>query len=306
LNNTIWGNGVDVLDSNNPSCRTGGAGISLNKGSDHGSTTMYDEPHVLVRNNILWANVCDSQYVPDTSIHEFYAEHCVSWTWYARYHLEYNCIKDWRGDYNDTTHHRLENNNITGNPQFADDSGDDLCDLDFHLSTSPNMSSCLDAGLTIPSLRDDLDLHSRPQGSTHDIGAYEYGTDSSAAGLRAVTIKDSAGFPVLQFWSDGNVFLSYGAIVSEATSGQLTPTGAKEFIVKQDDTVVVRLAVEAANLYLMGEPSKVPNLTSDSNTAETVFRNTQDTGNNVQILIDAEGNLKFRGDIYINGQLVTP
>ena len=327
LNNTIWGNGADVLADgypNNPdsNVRWPGAGISLNKLNDDYSTQCppcLTAPHVFVRNNILWANVCDPNYVSNSTIKQFYAERDGSWGWYARYHLEDNCIQDWPGDNNDQTHHRLQNNNIVGNPRFIDDTGDTLSELDFHLSTSPQMSSCIDSGITIASLRDDLEWRSRPRDGNddsveaYDIGAYECGSAPPAGtGNRSFTLKDYAGYPVVQFWSDGNIFVNYGSVVKQATDAQLQPTSAKEFIVKHGSTVVMRIPLtqapgDAKGMYVKGLIQKADYpLVSNPNYDEVIFKNNTQVGNNIEILIMEAGHLVMRGDMYVQGQMITP
>jgi parallel beta-helix repeat protein len=66
-------------------------------------------------------------------------------------------------------------NNLSGDPQFVDAAAGD-----FRLKDA---SSAIDAGIALAEVPDDFMKVSRPQGSTHDLGAYEY--ISSTAGVPA-------------------------------------------------------------------------------------------------------------------------
>ena len=71
---------------------------------------------------------------------------------------------------NDATNTTLQNN-LTTNPLFINPSAGG-----FHLQSG---SPAIDAGMTLPEVPCDFDGNSRPAGSSHDIGAYEYGGTKS-------------------------------------------------------------------------------------------------------------------------------
>ena len=59
-----------------------------------------------------------------------------------------------------------QDHNFTGDPMFVNEAG-----LDFHLKSG---SPAIDTGLNTSDVTQDYDGGSRPQGSSTDIGAYEY------------------------------------------------------------------------------------------------------------------------------------
>ena len=59
-----------------------------------------------------------------------------------------------------------QDHNFTGDPMFVNEAG-----LDFHLKSG---SPAINTGVNSPYVTNDYDGRSRPQGSTTDIGAYEY------------------------------------------------------------------------------------------------------------------------------------
>jgi hypothetical protein len=61
----------------------------------------------------------------------------------------------------------IQSNNLTTNPQFVNASAND-----FSLQAG---SPAIDAGVTVSVVTTDMKEVSRPQGTTYDIGAYEYG-----------------------------------------------------------------------------------------------------------------------------------
>ncbi|MEK7281155.1 MAG: choice-of-anchor Q domain-containing protein, partial [Chloroflexota bacterium] len=85
---------------------------------------------------------------------------------------------------------------VTTNPQFVNES--DPVDPDLHLqSTSP----ARDAGATLSDVLTDFDEVSRPQGSSYDIGAYEFIT-SAAVSLTVNPTTVSPGGSVTVTWSN--------------------------------------------------------------------------------------------------------
>jgi parallel beta-helix repeat protein len=67
----------------------------------------------------------------------------------------------------------ISSNNLLANPNFVNAAGND-----FRLLSS---SPAIDAGMTLSVVPIDFARRSRPQGSTHDIGAYEFGAGSGPA-----------------------------------------------------------------------------------------------------------------------------
>jgi parallel beta-helix repeat protein len=74
-------------------------------------------------------------------------------------------------------------NNLVNNPNFVNVSAND-----FHLLSS---SPAIDGGMTLTSVTTDFSRNPRPQGSTHDIGAYEFGggTGSAPAPPRNLNVR---------------------------------------------------------------------------------------------------------------------
>lgn len=82
--------------------------------------------------------------------------------------------------------------NVTQDPAFANAAG-----LDFHLLAG---SPAIDRGVAIPSLAEDLDGITRPQGAADDIGAYEFlagaavgGTTSSSGASGTASTSGATG-----------------------------------------------------------------------------------------------------------------
>jgi parallel beta-helix repeat protein len=74
-------------------------------------------------------------------------------------------------------------NNLTSNPNFVD-----AVSNDFRLLSS---SAAIDAGMTLNAVPIDFARNPRPQGSAHDIGAYEFGggTNSAPAPPRNLSVR---------------------------------------------------------------------------------------------------------------------
>ena len=105
----------------------------------------------------------------------------------------------------------------------------------------------------------------------------------------------------MQFQSDGNLLLLEGDLrVSESS---ISDTSASEFIIKDSSgTIVAKIHGESGDFLINGIASIVPLLTRTT-TKEFIVRNFNDASGDVQILIDANGNLKLRGDIFTDDDL---
>jgi len=128
----------------------------------------------------------------------------------------------------------------------------------------------------------------------------------ASADTKAVSFKDSSGAVVVQFKSNGDVYVNRGQITASATDAQLAATSAKEVLVKKNSTIVMRIQLDTGNVYLKGTLTRDTALTSNSSKKEILFKSVSDTGTNVGSLIDEDGNLKFKGDLYIDGVKSNP
>ncbi|MBI5093589.1 MAG: hypothetical protein HZB26_14240 [Candidatus Hydrogenedentes bacterium] len=119
----------------------------------------------------------------------------------------------------------------------------------------------------------------------------------------AFFVKNNAGTPLVQFQSDGNLLVLQGQVSPQQSLSD--DTQVKELLIKKynngNPIVVAKVPTASdpnsiANLSITGTvTSQVSNLTANLSTAELVIR---DAGQIAQIIIDVNGNLKVRKNIY--------
>ena len=127
---------------------------------------LHSSPGAMVENNIFY-NVGDGArclYADGTSPQGLV--------------MDYNCVyrSDGKAPKGSASPHDLWNLD----PRFVNPSAGD-----FHVQSG---SLCIDAGTLLAQVTSDMDGTSRPQGSTHDIGAYEFHSEESAPATMIPTI----------------------------------------------------------------------------------------------------------------------
>ena len=162
-----------------------------------GSGVHADDNQTLIRNCIIWANTDSPNLVVQTT----------------PTNLFYNCVQNWSGGGTATS---------TGDPRFLDAVSDN-----YRLRSD---SPCIDAGLTLPGITNDLDLNARPLDGNQDgagyfdLGCYEY---DPAADFRITAV--TAGPPLrVYFLSSTNRLYSLQSCADLATRAWSDVPGAAD------------------------------------------------------------------------------
>ncbi|MCL4857730.1 MAG: hypothetical protein KJZ55_10765, partial [Flavobacteriales bacterium] len=138
--------------------------------------------------------------------------------------------------------------------------------------------------------------------SNHEYPNNLYGLDFGARQPKQVFIvRDSAGAPLLQFQSDGNLLVTQGELLtSQSTLSQTT--GVADFVLKDISGTIQALVCETVGDFrIRGALSdNQSSLSTDPNTPELIIR---DASGTPLFIIDEDGNLSLTGNVYDDNDL---
>ena len=113
--------------------------------------------------------------------------------------------------------------------------------------------------------------------------------------------KSATGGPsTLQFTSDGNIYLFEGALYQNQSNLSEDPTKAELIVKAANGNALLKLDGLTGNLYIRGTlyPEESQANVVMTSGKEFVIRHKDDTGENAQIILDSNGNLKMKGAVY--------
>jgi len=114
---------------------------------------------------------------------------------------------------------------------------------------------------------------------------------------RGFIVRGDDGRPLVQFQADGNTLMLEGELTESASAGQLAPTPTRGFILRDSsNAVVARIDPDTGDFYIKGTKSENQSALSSSAASELIVRRASD--DTTQIILDENGNLKLRGEVY--------